>query len=135
MLNFIPANLTNTTTMLTKILNGRILTNQGVQNNCAIFFCDGKILEITDKNVELPSDPNTPSEVIDAKGAYIIPGGIELHAHGGGGRDFMEGDEEAFRTAVNAHLRYGTTAIYPTLSASSKEMILEAAATTERLMA
>lgn len=135
MLNFIPANLTNTTTMLTKILNGRILTNQGIQNNCAIFFCDGKILEVTDKNVELPSDPNTPSEVIDVKGAYVIPGGIELHAHGGGGRDFMEGDEEAFRTAVNAHLRYGTTAIYPTLSASSKEMILEAAATTERLMA
>lgn len=121
--------------MLTKILNGNVLAPQGLQKNVAIFFCDGKIIDITDKNIELPNDENIPTEVIDAKGAYVIPGGIELHAHGGGGRDFMEGSEDAFRTAVNTHLRYGTTAIYPTLSASSKDMILNAAATTERMMA
>ena len=23
---------------------------------------------------------------------YIVPGGVEIHVHGGGGRDFMEGD-------------------------------------------
>lgn len=121
--------------MLTKILNGNVLAPQGLQKNVAIFFCDGKIIDVTDKNIELPNDENIPTEVIDAKGAYVIPGGIELHAHGGGGRDFMEGSEDAFRTAVNTHLRYGTTAIYPTLSASSKDMILNAAATTERMMA
>lgn len=120
--------------MLTKILNGNVLAPQGLQKNVAIFFCDGKIIDVTDKNIELPNDENIPTEVIDAKGAYVIPGGIELHAHGGGGRDFMEGSEDAFRTAVNTHLRYGTTAIYPTLSASSKDMILNAAATTERMM-
>ena len=121
--------------MLTKILNGNVLTPQGLKKNVAIFFRDGKIIDVTDKNIELPNDENIPTEFIDAKGAYVIPGGIELHAHGGGGRDFMEGSEEAFRTAVNTHLRYGTTAIFPTLSASSTEMILDAAATTERLMA
>lgn len=121
--------------MLTKILNGNVLAPQGLQKNVAIFFCDGKIIDVTDKNIELPNDENIPTKVIDAKGAYVIPGGIELHAHGGGGRDFMEGSEDAFRTAVNTHLRYGTTAIYPTLSASSKDMILNAAATTERMMA
>ena len=121
--------------MLTKILNGNVLTPQGLKKNVAIFFRDGKIIDVTDKNFELPNDENISTEVIDAKGAYVIPGGIELHAHGGGGRDFMEGSEEAFRTAVNTHLRYGTTAIFPTLSASSTEMILDAAATTERLMA
>lgn len=121
--------------MLTKILNGNVLTPQGLQKNVAIFFRDGKILDVTDKNIELPNDENTPTEIIDVKGAYVIPGGIELHAHGGGGRDFMEGSEEAFRTAVNTHLRYGTTAIYPTLSASSTDMILKAAATAEKMMA
>ena len=28
---------------------------------------------------------------------------VEIHCHGGGGGDFMEGTEEAFRTAINAH--------------------------------
>jgi hypothetical protein len=35
---------------------------------------------------------------------YIVPGGVEIHVHGGGGRDFMEGTEEAFRVAVKAHM-------------------------------
>ena len=121
--------------MITKILDGRVLTPQGLLNNATVIFRDGKILDVTTSNIELPDDPNCPSNTIDAKGAYVIPGGIEVHAHGGGGRDFMECSEEAFRTAVDTHLRYGTTAIYPTLSASSKEMILEAAETTKRLMA
>lgn len=72
---------------------------------------------------------------IDAKGNYILPGGIDIHVHGGGGHDFMEGTEEAFRVATQTHLRHGTTAIFPTLAASSTEMIMAAAATTEKLMA
>lgn len=28
-----------------------------------------------------------------------------MHVHGGGGRDFMEGTEEAFRVAINAHAK------------------------------
>ena len=58
-----------------------------------------------------------------------------LHVHGGGGRDFMEGTEEAFRAAVAAHMQHGTTSIFPTLSSSTIPMIREAAATTEKLMA
>ena len=72
---------------------------------------------------------------IDAKGNYVLPGGIDIHVHGGGGHDFMEGTEEAFRVATQTHLRHGTTAIFPTLAASSTEMIMAAAATTEKLMA
>ena len=49
---------------------------------------------------------------------YVVPGGVEIHCHGGGGGDFMEGTEEAFRTAINAHMKHGTTSIFPTLSSS-----------------
>ena len=66
---------------------------------------------------------------------YVILGGIETHCHGGGGRDFMEGTEEAFRKVVEIHMQHGTTSIYPTLSSSSMPMIRAAVATTEKLMA
>lgn len=62
-------------------------------------------------------------------------GGIEMHVHGGGGRDFMEGTEEAFRVAVDAHLQNGTTAIFPTLSSSTVPMIEAAMETCDKLMA
>ena len=64
-----------------------------------------------------------------------MPGGIDIHVHGGGGRDFMETTEDAFLTAVEAHRKHGTTAILPTLSSSTIPMIEAAAETCERLMA
>ena len=43
--------------------------------------------------------------------------------------------EEAFRTAINAHMKHGTTSIFPTLSSSTVPMIEAAAETCTRLMA
>lgn len=116
--------------MLTIITNGQILTPQGWITNGWIFFEGNKIIGIG------TGSPNiTYDKEIDAKGAYIIPGGIDTHVHGGGGHDFMEGSEEAFRVAIATHMRHGTTAIYPTLAAASTDMIIKAAAMTEKLMA
>ena len=116
--------------MITQITNARILTPQGWLKNGSVLIRDGKILEVS--NCDLPI---IGAKLIDAKGNYIIPGGVEIHVHGGGGRDFMEGSEEAFRKAVNAHMLHGTTSIFPTLSSSTIPMIKAAAATTEKLMA
>lgn len=115
--------------MLTQLINACILTPQGWLKEGSVLIKDGKILEVTNCNLAV-----TNAEVVDLKGTYILPGGIDLHAHGGGGHDFMEGTEEAFRTAVKAHMRHGTTAIFPTLGASSLSMMNEAAETCTRLM-
>ena len=116
--------------MLTQIINGKILTPQGWLNNGSVLMQDNKILEVTNCDLAIVG-----AKLIDAKGMYIVPGGVEIHVHGGGGRDFMEGTEEAFRAAVAAHMQHGTTSIFPTLSSSTIPMIREAAATTEKLMA
>ena len=91
---------------------------------------DGKIAEVSNNNFAIEG-----AEIIDAKGCDIVPGGIEMHVHGGGGRDFMEGEEEAFRVAVDAHMQYGTTSIFPTLSSSTVPMIEKACETCTKLMA
>lgn len=116
--------------MLTIITNGKLLTSQGWVEEGWIIFDGNKILDLGSGPIPIECDNK-----IDVAGAYILPGGIDIHVHGGGGHDFMEGTEEAFRVATQTHLRHGTTAIYPTLAASSTEMIMEAAATTEKLMA
>ena len=116
--------------MLTQIINGKILTPQGWLKDGSVLISDNKILEVTNCDLAVVG-----ATLIDAKGMYIVPGGVEIHVHGGGGRDFMEGTEEAFRAAVAAHMQHGTTSIFPTLSSSTIPMIREAAATTEKLMA
>ena len=113
-----------------QIINGRILTPAGWLENGSVIVDGNKIAAVSNNELHVEG-----AEIIDAKGSYVVPGGIEMHVHGGGGRDFMEGEEEAFRVAVNAHMHYGTTSIFPTLSSSTVPMIEKACETCDKLMA
>ena len=59
------------------------------------------------------------SRVINAGGLYLSPGFVDIHTHGAGGADFMDGTEEAVLTACRTHLRHGTTTIVPTTLTST----------------
>lgn len=115
--------------MLTQLINARILTPQGWLKDGSVLIRDGKILEVTNCDLAVIG-----AQLIDVKGMYVLPGGVEIHAHGGGGRDFMECTEDAFRAAVKTHMKYGTTSIFPTLSSSPVPMIEQAAETCTKLM-
>ncbi|MBL1409376.1 N-acetylglucosamine-6-phosphate deacetylase [Sphingobacterium faecale] len=60
---------------------------------------------------------------IDVKGKYISPGFIDMHVHGGGGFDFMDGTIEAFLGVSETHVRFGTTALCPTTLTAEREHI------------
>lgn len=116
--------------MLTQIINGQILTPQGWLKDGSVLISDGKILEITNSDLAVIG-----ATVIDAKGMFIVPGFVSMHCHGGGGHDFTEGTTEAFKEATAAHLKHGSTTIFPTLSSTTFENIRLAAATCDQLMA
>ena len=61
------------------------------------------------------------AQSLDAKGGYLLAGFIDLHVHGGGGADFMDATPEAFEQAVAAHLKHGTTLLYPTAMTAAEE--------------
>ena len=63
-------------------------------------------------------------KVIDIGGKYLAPGFVELHTHGAGGADFMDGTLEAFEAACSTHMAHGTTTILPTALAATREEIL-----------
>lgn len=97
--------------MTIKIINGRIITDK-IDKDSALYIRDGKILAITGEGIEA-------DEVIDAKKAYVSPGFIDLHTHGAGGTDFMDGTPDDVRTALRTHAAYGTTAIMPTATTAN----------------
>ena len=116
--------------MLIQIINGSIFTPQGWIENGSVLVRDNKILEVTNCDLAVEG-----AEVVDAKGLFIVPGYVCLHAHGGGGHDFTEATEEAFRTAIEAHQKHGATSIFPTMSSSTFETIRKGTAVCEKLMA
>jgi N-acetylglucosamine-6-phosphate deacetylase len=74
-----------------KIYNGNIITPYRIIPHGTVVISEGKISEVQAGNIEVPN-----ALEIDAAGKYIAPGFIDMHIHGGGGYDFMDGSEEAF---------------------------------------
>ncbi len=66
---------------------------------------------------------DTDKPVIDADGCYVCPGFVDIHTHGGGGGDFMDATEDAFRAALQFHTRNGTTALLATSVTAPVEKI------------
>ena len=84
------------------VLTGNILTTQGWILG-GLTVRDGRIAHLAG----VPIDPETNRE------PYILPGFIDLHVHGGGGADVMEG-AAAVLTMARLHARHGTTSLLAT---------------------
>ena len=92
----------------TGIRSGEVLTENGRIAQIAV---DRKIM--------------TGARKIDEKGMYLSPGFIDIHTHGGGGADFMDGDTESIRTACRMHRNHGTTSIIPTTLTSTRDSLFD----------
>src|SRR3954471_20956778 len=99
-----------------KIFNGNIITPYRIIPNGTVIVSDGIITAVAQGNLDVED-----AYEIDAKGHYIAPGFIDIHVHGGGGHDFMDGSETAFLKIAETHVKYGTTAMLPTTLTSTHE--------------
>ena len=107
--------------MKTLLYNGRVITPWRTLNNGYVLMNDatGKIEAVgTGAIGDIPCDA-----CIDVNGCYIAPGFIDIHTHGGGGHDFMDGTVEAVLAAARAHLEHGTTSIFPSTVSATNETL------------
>lgn len=106
--------------------------------NCKIIFEDkieyGNVLVKGNKISKISSDALDDSEVIDAEGLYLSPGFIDVHIHGAGGCDTMDGTIESLNTISKTIAKYGTTSFLPTTMTCSLEDIKKAVATAAECM-
>lgn len=101
-----------------KIINGTIVTG-GKTFVGDLIICDGKIEHVGPDTPQVPAG----SEIVDASGLYVSAGFIDMHTHGAGGADFMDGTVEAYLTAARMHAVHGTTLLYPTTLTSTNESL------------
>lgn len=102
-----------------KIVNGRLITPFRIVENGTLLIEDGRIVEVWQGDIDFPG-----ARLIDAQNNYISPGFIDMHTHGGGGHDFMDGTITAFLEAAKIHALHGTTALVPTtLTAETDDLL------------
>ena len=97
------------------IINGKIILNDSIMEQKIILFED-KILDITD---DLPDQV----DIIDAKGAYVGAGLIDIHIHGAGGADVMDANDDTIETISQLLVKFGVTSFLPTTMTMSQEKI------------
>src|SRR5579872_4750718 len=111
-----------------KIINGRVIQPQSVLPHATILVIGDKIAAVGKEDIEAPE-----ALIIDAAGKYVAPGFIDIHVHGGGGHDFMDGTEDAFAAIAQLHARYGTTSMTPTTLSCEREDLVRTLKTYERM--
>ena len=104
------------------IKNGKVIFPDRIEENKTLVIENGKLISIIDG--EAPSLAEA-YKVIDANGKYVSSGFIDIHTHGGGGHDFMDGTVEAYLGAAEMHAKHGTTALLPTTLTSTFEELLK----------
>lgn len=106
---------------LIQIVNGKVITPQGVDRQARLVLKAGRIAEITREQGGVEG-----AKTIDAQWAYVAPGCIDTHLHGGDGHDFTEATPEAFRAIAYAHATQGVTTLYPTLAVAPTAVFRQA---------
>lgn len=112
------------------IINGKIVTPNEVLDGKVIIF-DEKIREIASQNdIDLSN-----YEVIDAEGAYVAPGLVDIHIHGYVGEDTCDGSPEGLEKMAHAIVQNGVTSFCPTTMTVAKAQIEKAFDTARQLKA
>ncbi|MDR7280378.1 N-acetylglucosamine-6-phosphate deacetylase [Catenuloplanes atrovinosus] len=62
------------------------------------------------------------------RAAWVLPGFVDIHNHGGGGHTFTTGDPDSARAAAAFHRRHGTTTVIASLVSSPPALMRDATA-------
>lgn len=110
--------------MTTILHSARLIDDGAVTDDAWVAFSDGVVTQagVGDTWRDLPA-----GDVVDAAGAYLAPGFIDLHGHGAGGATFDDGPD-AIATGRAVHRAHGTTrAVISLVTASVDDLAARAA--------
>jgi len=114
------------------LINGRVLTGRGLVDGLAVVIADGRIAAVCD-----PADvPAHAGPQRDLRGDTLLPGFIDIQVNGGGGVLFNNAPTvDTLRRIAQAHRRFGTTGLLPTLISDDYAVMRDAIAATRDAIA
>jgi len=100
------------------LVNARVFDGENIREGLGVIVEGTRIFAL----VSLDEVRDIESE--DLNGARLVPGFIDLQVNGGGGKLFNDAPtRETVRAIAEAHRRFGTTGLLPTLISDSRETI------------
>jgi len=111
--------------MITALVNGRVLRDEGFVDGVAVLIENGRILDVLPAGVA----PGRGAQPHDLRGQLLLPGFIDAQVNGGGGVLFNDAPTiDSIRAIGAAHRRFGTTGFLPTLISDDLDIVARAIA-------
>ncbi|MEP7015599.1 MAG: N-acetylglucosamine-6-phosphate deacetylase [Verrucomicrobiota bacterium] len=101
------------------LTNARLIFPDTIREGLEVIVEEGKIVGLRESGYVGEKD------IVDLGGNYLAPGFIDLHVHGGNGRDAMEASAEAFRAICDYHATGGTTSLLLTTATAPIAAIIK----------
>lgn len=94
-------------------VRGRLVSPAALLDDGVVMVDGGRIRYVGPAAPDLGrEDTGRPPTVVEAPpDGFVLPGLVDLHNHGGGGRSFGEAGPAAAAVAAGEHLRHGTTSV------------------------
>lgn len=102
-------------------LNARLITPEELVMDSALLVENERILGIV-PSAAVP-DEYAP---VDLQGCWLAPGLVDIHVHGAGGSDTLDGNATAIKTMATKHIYNGTTTLYPTVVSAAHGPTMQA---------
>jgi N-acetylglucosamine-6-phosphate deacetylase len=98
-------------------VRGRVVTPQGVLDDAFVRLAADRIEDVA---------PVAGRERADLRAAWVVPGFIDVHVHGGGGHTFTTGEADEAQAAIAFHRQHGTTTMLASLVTAARRETLDA---------
>lgn len=107
--------------MKTLITNAHIISPDVEIADGSIEIDGSQVAALHEAGADLPEADQT----IDAGGRYVMPGFIDIHAHGADGKDVCDNEVESIRHIARAKLGEGVTTWLPTTLTQPQDLLEE----------
>ena len=101
--------------------NATVLTGYSIMHNCAVYIKNDKIADVYNEKRFSEKKFADKIEIIDVNGAYIMPGFIDTHIHGIGGKGADDADAKSILHMSEVLADYGVTSFIPTCCTAKED--------------
>lgn len=109
---------------MSKWYQGRLILADRLVENGLVQVDGASFAAVYD--LESEQAPSLDQGAVTKVEGYLAPGYIDVHVHGGGNADFMDGEPEAAAVITETHARHGTTGLLATTLTGPEEALLKA---------
>ncbi len=101
--------------------NATVLTGYSIMHNCAVYIKNSQIADVYNEQRFKQKEFSSKIEIIDVNGGYIMPGFIDTHIHGIGGKGADDADYKSILHMSEVLPQYGVTSFIPTCCTAAEE--------------